>query len=629
LWIVAIIAVAAVAAALRPWWSASADGVARAKAAYKRGDWGRAAEVLRGELKPSSGLDADPEALRIYARALARLERDEAAKAIYGRRLGDAVLEPEDRFLIGLTYIRAGQLEAAREVWQTAAQQGPDHAELLDHLGRLSFRLQRMDQSAAAARRLGRQPGWEARGLFLLGQIQSVIDNPAGAVDALQAALQRDPSAQGAPFDPPFYRKALARNLLRLGRAAEAQEQLAVLLPQPDAPKAGGDGDREADWLLSRAHLQQGRIPDASNALARAGSYGAENRLMPEPSPYVGSAACARCHAEISRTYDGTRHTRSFHHDRGLLELPLPDRSLTDPDDPKVSHTIERRDGQIEVRTQVGDRVFRMVVAYAFGTRGRYVTMIGRDEEKDYRAVRLSFYHTADGSGWGRTAGDVGRSEAIEDVRGQKVDVRDGVVRCLYCHVTQSRDFRDPPPEGKPGPEARDAGIGCERCHGPGGNHVRAIETDFADRAIINVAGAPADTVNTQCAECHIVGSRPEIEAAPDDPRFVRSPGLTLTFSRCSTAGGGLSCVTCHDPHREAEHAPSSYEAKCLACHSRQAGPPVAGRPGDEEPATATGRRTSCPVNPTRDCLGCHMPKVPMPDLHTSLTDHFIRVHKR
>src|SRR5262249_28386274 len=156
---------------------------------------------------------------------------------------------------------------------------------------------------------------------------------------------------------------------------------------------------------------------------------------------------------------------------------------------------------------------------------------------KDYRALRLSYYHGADGTGWGRTSGDVGRSAALEDVRGQKIDVRDGVVRCLFCHVTQSRNYRDPPPEEGVAPEARDAGMGCERCHGPGGNHVKAIERDFPDRAIVNVSDAPSSTINTKCAECHVVGLRPVIEAAPEDPRYARSPGLTLTFSRCYAEG--------------------------------------------------------------------------------------------
>ena len=153
-----------------------------------------------------------------------------------------------------------------------------------------------------------------------------------------------------------------------------------------------------------------------------------------------------------------------------------------------------------------------MVVEYAFGTPEHYVTMIGRDEDKTYRALRLSYYHTAAGSGWGATAGDVGHSSSLEDRRGQRIDVRDGVVRCLYCHVTRSRDFRDPPPAGGPGPEAADRGHRLRAMPRAGRQpHPRrckdlADSKGFADFAIVNVAGTPAATANGQCAECHIVG---------------------------------------------------------------------------------------------------------------------------
>jgi hypothetical protein len=140
----------------------------------------------------------------------------------------------------------------------------------------------------------------------------------------------------------------------------------------------------------------------------------------------------------------------------------------------------------------------------------------------------------------------------------------------------------------------------------------------FADRAILNVAAAPAAKINSQCVECHTVAKRPDIESDPENPRYVRSTGRTLTFSRCYTESeGGMSCLTCHDPHRDAEHSAAFYESKCRSCHSAP-------------PAPAAGRRGAvCPVNPAKDCLGCHMPKVPMPALHTTLTDHYIRVHRQ
>src|SRR5262249_7584053 len=85
-------------------------------------------------------------------------------------------------------------------------------------------------------------------------------------------------------------------------------------------------------------------------------------------------------------------------------------------------------------------------------------------------------------------------------------------------------------------------------------------------------------------------------------------------------------CVTCHDPHKNAETAPAYYEAKCLSCHgtSRTAlDRSTTARP--QQPGEAF--RSSCPVNATKDCLTCHMPKVRYDWLFGSFTDHYIRVH--
>jgi tetratricopeptide (TPR) repeat protein len=579
--------------------------MADAAAAYQKGDWERAADLSRQSLKTAGN---DPELLRIYARASARLERDATAGAIYQDRLGAARLQTEDYFLVGLGIARAGKLPLALEVWNKAARNGPDHPELLDNLSRLSARLKRLDEAAEAAGKLARQSGWEARGFLLLGEIQGLLENPQGAVDAVNTGLELDPSAKGAPFTPDHYRKLLAQSLLQLGRTDEAVESLEAVF----ATTKRADPDPEANWLLSRAYLRQGRAPDASAALRRAGSFRDDNPLRPEPSPYVGAARCAACHPKETRSHARTRHARTFHHGPGLLTLPLPDRPLADPDAPKVTHAFEREGGRIHIKTKAGDHVFDTIVEFAFGVRDRYVTMIGRDDKNTYRALRLSSYHTAEGLAWGRTSGDVPDSDSVENVRGEPIGVRDGVVRCLYCHVTQSRDFRDPPPVTGVGPAATDAGIGCERCHGPGGNHLAAIKVDFPDRAIVNAGTASASAILMECADCHIVGIASEIRDAADDPKYVRSPGVTLAVSRCYTESEGkMSCLTCHDPHRDDVEPASFFEARCLGCHS---------------PKTASQK--SCRVNPTKDCLNCHMPKVPVAALHTTLTDHYIRVRR-
>jgi tetratricopeptide (TPR) repeat protein len=116
------------------WTRSDASRLAEAARAYDRREWEKAVELTRPLLKSNPN---DAESLKIYARASARMERDGVAVALYQNRLGASQLEPEDLFLLGLMNARVGKLESALEVWEKAAQQGPDNPELLDNLARL------------------------------------------------------------------------------------------------------------------------------------------------------------------------------------------------------------------------------------------------------------------------------------------------------------------------------------------------------------------------------------------------------------------------------------------------------------------------------------------------------------
>ncbi len=588
------------------WFGRSTNPLLEAESAYRKGDWDRAASRARDRLKSAKD---DSEALRILARTAARTGRDDSALSLYRKRLKGEGMTTEDQYLLGLVMGRKGNADLAFKIWEHAANTPPDHAELLDGLARLSAQKNHIEEAAELAERLHRLEGWEARGSIMLGTFRSMMDDPSGAVGALEEGIKIDAEAGTAPFTPSQNVKLLARNFLRLGRPGEARRVLATKLSpsQNRAPEI----DREACWLAGRADLQEGKTVEAAAWNAKAGEYRREHPLIPEPSPYVGSKRCESCHGTISKTYSKSRHARSFQRGAGLLSLPRPDHPLTDPDDPKVTHAFEQDGEQLRVLTRVDDTVYKLVVDFAFGTPERYLSMVGRDEEGAYRAVRLSYHHNGADSGWDRTAGDAGDMAGHSNVRGQNIDTRDGVVRCLGCHVTNARDYRSPE-KGHvlQSQAAADSSIGCERCHGPGANHVAAAKTDMVHDTVVNVGPASAQLVSAQCSECHIVGDAGEIKKAPDDPRFVRSAGLTFTFSRCYTqSAGALSCLTCHDPHGDSSHDPAFYEAKCLQCHEA----------GDQS-------KTVCKVSPSKDCLGCHMPKLPMPVLHNRLTDHFIRV---
>jgi len=597
------------------------DLVADASAAYSRGQWDRTASLAHRRLKEAP---QDVQALHLAARAAARQDQDQKAVALY-QRLAAEVKDAEDFSLLGRAWMRLGQVDSAFRAYEQAQQRDPDHPEALATLAVLYLLNDRYHAAAEVAQRLARQPGWEARAQVMLGTARSEVHDPAGAVQALRRWWQLDPQgAAAAPYPVASLRKLLARSLLSSGQPAEARTILHALL--------GSGPDPEASWLLSRSFIQEGDFHQAAAALSDAPSYRAEHPLEPEPAPYLGQTRCAACHRRQSDTVLASHHATTFARARELNRLAIPKDPFPDPSNPQVTHQVRRQGDSLVVETRTGRQVWRAVVAYAFGSPDHYTSFVGRDDRGRPILGRMSYFRSPRGTGWDISTGLPPQPADAAEYLGEPMVEGDGMRRCLSCHTTNFSAILH-----GAGPEAADHSIGCERCHGPGGHHVRAVAAGFSDPAIVSPGAASPAAINELCAQCHRNPRTEIIDQPRTHPIWLRYQSLTLTWSRCYTEGDGtLSCSTCHDPHRDADTATARNEAKCLSCHApepaaRPSGSPSPAAPARPSSATTERRaaeraRAICPVNPAQGCLECHMPRIWVESTHSFKTDHFIRV---
>ena len=604
-----ILAVATLAGiALAAYWFAPkfrVNPLQEGRSAYDRGDY-REARALAMKILVKS--PDDREAMQIMARASARLGDDDTARNYFGW-IGERAMKAEDFFVLGTSLERRGDVEQAIAVLERGRKLEPDHAETLHGLARLYALADRLLEAIDAAKGLSGCPGWESRGALILGVLDAENADAPGAASAVEQALRSDPMLTGGITSPAKARKLLAGALLQASRPGEA---LAAL-----GPVLASSPDPEASWLSARAFLQTKDATRATGALALAGDFGKDDPTRLEPAPYVGAGACAGCHAPIFRAQRGSRHSRTFSAVADLKGLALPDKPIPDPALPGTSHSLRREGDAVRLTTRSGDRDLAAVIEFAVGSGDRGMTMVARDAEGLARVCRISSY--LDGTLWELTSHAPDPHPADPDGPLGRPMSPGATEKCVGCHVTSPRAARD-----RRVPEAADRGIGCERCHGPGGNHLVAMKLNFPDPAIARPSRASAEQITRLCGACH---KADDPSTSETDPRFVRFQATTLPKSRCYTESrGAMSCITCHDPHRDADRNPLAYETRCLSCHGTAS--PEPSKENRHARLLEGTRRLPCPVNPATDCLKCHMPKVEGAAPHASFTDHQIRIHR-
>jgi len=218
---------------------------------------------------------------------------------------------------------------------------------------------------------------------------------------------------------------------------------------------------------------------------------------------------------------------------------------------------------------------------------------------------------------------------------------------CVFCHNALPEVDDDADVEWAPQvfPQELPGGIGCQRCHGPGADHVRGLLTggdaEEARDSIINPARLPPERRDSVCFQCHLLPSeavegprridrddfsfRPgqllsdylvHIDIAEEGVRSgerfeINHHGYRLTQSACyRESEGALTCISCHDPHVKPESGAfrRSVAEVCTGCH-----------------ADTAAAHTGVVEAGDDGCVACHMPTRRTGDVvEVTMTDHRI-----
>ncbi|MBZ5595169.1 MAG: hypothetical protein LAP39_23230 [Acidobacteriia bacterium] len=314
-------------------------------------------------------------------------------------------------------------------------------------------------------------------------------------------------------------------------------------------------------------------------------------------------ASCVACHPAEARSQPHTAMAQALE-STADCEILRANPQLTFRDGVYTFRIVREGDRSLYTVTD-GKETLTVPIAWAFGLGSAGQTYVYERNGTWYES-RVSFYKQLRGLDLTMGAQD-STLKSVEEAAGRLTSPR-GAQECFACHSTNATH------EGRLEVNRLTPGVQCERCHGPAGQHVRAVKTgDVKGAAMQPLGKMTTEELSDFCGQCHRTWSHVAANG-PHNVNNVRFQPYRLTNSRCYDAlDPRIRCVACHDPHRDVERRAASYDAKCLACHGAAK-------------ALAGGRPTKiCPTG-TADCVHCHMPKYEIPGSHNLFTDHQIRV---
>jgi hypothetical protein len=358
---------------------------------------------------------------------------------------------------------------------------------------------------------------------------------------------------------------------------------------------------------------------------------------MPAPEAhYVGAATCARCHQAMHATWTGGRHSKmiqraaagSVRGDFAAGALVLNGQR----------YRLRAEGGRYFItESYLTGREREHQVQYTLGSRRiqHYLTTVENGRmivlPPSWDVQRREWFDNAD------IVKDTARSEKELKL------VQQWNKNCFGCHVSNQQNHYEPATRTYV-TQWTDYGTGCERCHGPGSDHVERYRSPAGrptteDRRIVRPTRLDPVRGSMVCAQCHSLrdvvapaftaganyydhfmpllefGPRHEGDPAywPDGrPRRFANDAIGLWQSECFLRGGA-TCTTCHlDPHqpdvdRDPRLVPAN-NALCIRCHQNI---------GDRTPEHTHHEARSAGSS----CVECHMPKTVM-SIKAAMRDH-------
>ncbi len=312
---------------------------------------------------------------------------------------------------------------------------------------------------------------------------------------------------------------------------------------------------------------------------------------------YLGDAACRSCHAALVDSFHETAHylTSAIPDQHSILGKFTAGDNMLQTANPNLFFRMDAKDGgffQTAV-TRTNSRTERFAFVVGSGDKGQ--TYLFWDDDQLFQ-LPVSYWTDL---GW---VNSPGYRDGFADFE------RPIIPRCLECHATYFEAL--PPPSNRYSNAGFSLGIQCEKCHGPGREHVKREQPKPApDTAILNPAHFSRERQMDLCAWCHAGHGQlllPSFSYLPGDQldKYINfpqpDPGAPLDVhgnqvemlkqSRCFLASP-MTCLTCHNVH-VAQHSLAEFSQRCLSCH---------------KPGSATFSKPDHPLS--NNCIDCHMPQ--------------------